>query len=116
MKIHGLLCAAMLLGSGVAHAAKSWDTATLTDVRPLAPPSNAKKENKHQQYDLVVTDKGETYTCRYDGKGSFKPTEFPVGSNVRFQLNGQKGEVKNERGDSSAKCKIVRVEVAKQQP
>jgi hypothetical protein len=112
MKIRGLVCAAMLLGSGVAYA-KSWDPATLTDVQPLTAPT---KQNKHQGYDLLVTDKGQTYTCRYNGKGSFKPTDFPVGSQVQFKLNGQKGEVKNQAGNSNAKCAIVRVQVAEQKP
>jgi hypothetical protein len=108
MKIRLVVVAAVALGSGIAYA-KDWDTATLKDVQPLTAPT---KHEKHQGYDLVIGDKGENYTCRYDGKGSFKPTDYPVGSQVTFKLDGQKGKVRDMAGHHQVSCRVVRVEAA----
>ncbi|MGI8771562.1 MAG: hypothetical protein ACR2JE_08995 [Acidobacteriaceae bacterium] len=106
------MVAALSPASGRAYA-KTWDTATLKDVQPLTAPS---KHDKHQGYDLSISDNGEVYTCRYDGKGSFKPTDYPVGSQVTFNLNGQKGKMRDMAGQHQVSCRVVRVESAGSRP
>ncbi len=113
MKMRWILCPGLLValaalsqGDGMAYA-KTWDSATLKDVQPLTAPT---KHEKHQGYDLLISDNGEVYTCRYDGKGSFKPTDYPVGSQVTFHLDGQKGKMRDMAGKHQVSCRVVRVE------
>lgn len=100
--------AAIFPASGLGYA-KTWDTATLKDVQPLSAPT---KHDKHQGYDLSISDNGEVYTCRYNGKGSFKPTDYPVGSPVTFRLDGQKGKMRDMAGQHQVSCRVVRVEAS----
>ncbi len=47
------------------------------------------------------------YTCRTSDK--LKATEFVVGSQIRYEIDGNNAKVKNSSGKQT-KCTIVRVE------
>ena len=79
---------------------------TLKDVRPAG---TTDKTHKHQQYDLsFVSALGKDYTCRTSEKTSVKATDLIVGSNVNYQVEGNKGKVKTATGKQLS-CTIVRV-------
>jgi gentisate 1,2-dioxygenase len=85
---------------------KDSGTTTLKDVQPVGVTD---KKHKHQQYDLsFVTSTGKDYTCRTGEKTSVKATDLVVGSNVNYQVDGNKGKVKTSVGKQLS-CTIVRV-------
>ena len=88
-----------------ALAASPIQTATLKDLQPVG---TTNKQQKHQQYDLVIDTPSNEYVCRSKLGNTVKPTQFVVGSTVEFKLNGQNGEAKNSAGNK-VKCGIVRV-------
>jgi hypothetical protein len=81
-------------------------TTALKDFQPFG--TIDKKTHKNQQYDLSFAAVGKLYTCRSVEKESLKATDFVVGSDVQYQINGDKGKVKNASG-KQAECTIVRV-------
>jgi gentisate 1,2-dioxygenase len=84
------------------------DTGTTT-LKDLQPAGTTDKNHKHQQYDLsFVSSTGKDYTCRTSEKKSVKATDFVVGSNLNFQVDGNKGKVKTSAGKELS-CTIVRV-------
>jgi gentisate 1,2-dioxygenase len=95
-----------VVASSLLAATKESGTTTLKDFQPAG---TTGKNHKHQQYDLsFVTSTGKDYTCRTSEKTSVKATDFVVGSNVSYQVDGTKGKVKSSAG-KSLDCKIVRV-------
>jgi len=87
-------------------AKKLQGTMTLQDSQPNGTPD---KDHKHQAYDLSFQTEGKHYTCRTDPKKSMDATDFVVGTEMNYKIDGNKGEIKNHDG-KSVKCKIVRVE------
>jgi uncharacterized protein YcfJ len=81
-------------------------TTTLKDFKPAG--STDKKTHKNQQYDLSFAASGKQYTCRTNEKESLKATDFVVGSDVTFEISGNKGKVKSADG-KKAECTVVRV-------
>ena len=95
----------MVAFTGVA-ATKEAGTTTLKDVQPVG---TTDKKHKHQQYDLsFVSSSGKNYTCRTSEKKSVKATDLVVGSNVHYEVKGDKGKVKTPDGKQLS-CTIVRV-------
>ena len=87
-------------------ATKESGTTTLKDVQPVG---TTDKKHKNQQYDVsFVSSTGKDYTCRTSQKTSVKATDLVVGSDVNYQLNGDKGKLKTS-GGKQLSCKIVRV-------
>jgi len=85
---------------------KDSGTTTLKDVQPAG---TTDKQHKHQQYDLsFVSALGKDYTCRTSEKTSVKATDLVVGSNMNYQVDGNKGKVKTATGKQLS-CTIVRV-------
>ena len=78
----------------------------LKDVQPTG--STDKKTHKNQQYDLSFAASGRQYTCRTVEKESLKATDFVVGDNVKYEISGDKGKVKNT-GGKQIECTVVRV-------
>jgi uncharacterized protein YcfJ len=97
-----ILAAAMTAAAG----SKIEGTAALKDFQPTG--TTDKKTHKHQQYDLSFAAMGKLYTCRSVEKESLKATDFVVGSDVTYQINGDKGKVKDARG-KEVECTIMRV-------
>ncbi|MBV8810244.1 MAG: hypothetical protein JO033_16360 [Acidobacteriaceae bacterium] len=93
--------------------AKDSGTTTLKDVQPVGVTD---KKHKHQQYDLsFISSTGKDYTCRTGEKTSVKATDLVVGSNVNYQVDGNKGKMKTSAGKQFS-CTIVRVAIAPASP
>jgi gentisate 1,2-dioxygenase len=85
---------------------KDSGTTTLKDVQPVG---ITDKKHKHQQYDLsFATLAGKDYTCRTGEKTSVKATDLVVGSNVNYQVDGNKAKLKTSAGKQLS-CTVVRV-------
>jgi hypothetical protein len=98
----------MLAGVLAASAAKKdQGTTNLKDVQPAGTTDN--KEKKEQQYDFIFEASGNHYTCRTSPKTSVKATDFVVGSDVKYEIDGDKGKLKTPAG-KEVKCTVVRVE------
>ena len=93
-----LMCATSFAGD------KLKGTTTLKDLQPTG---NTDKNRKNQQYDLLFTDTGKKYTCLTTDK--IRATDFVVGSDLKFEIGGDKAKLKNAHG-KELKCTIVRVE------
>ncbi|MGA9545675.1 MAG: hypothetical protein WBQ85_19025 [Candidatus Sulfotelmatobacter sp.] len=89
-----------------AAGSKIEGTTTLKDFQPFG--TVDKKTHKHQQYDLSFAAMGKLYTCRSVEKESLKATDFVVGSDVTYQINGDKGKVKSASG-KEVECTVMRV-------
>ena len=81
-------------------------TTALKDFQPFG--TIDKKTHKNQQYDLSFAALGKLYTCRSIEKESVKATDFVVGSDVQYQINGDKGKVKSASG-KQVECTVMRV-------
>ena len=80
-----------------------------TKLEDLQPAGTADKENKNQMYDFLFISSGNRYTCRTSRKTELKATDFVVGNDVRFEIDGDKVKLKSMAGKET-KCKVVRVE------
>ena len=89
-----------------AAGSKIEGTTALKDFQPTG--TTDKKTHKNQQYDLSFVASGRQYTCRTNEKESLKATDFVVGSDVKYEINGDKGKLKNT-GGKQVECMIVRV-------
>jgi len=89
-----------------AAGSKIEGTTTLKDFQPAG--TTDKKTHKNQQYDLSFAASGKQYTCRTIEKDSLKATDFVVGSDVKYEIGGNKGKVKSSSG-KQVECTIVRV-------
>jgi hypothetical protein len=89
-----------------ASASKIEGSSTLKDFQPTG---TTDKEHKHQAYDVTFIASGKQYTCRTDSDKSTDATDFVVGSEIKYQINGKKATIKTHE-DKKLDCKIVRVE------
>ncbi len=80
-----------------------------TTLKDLQPTGTTDKSHKHQQYDFMFEASGNRYTCRTSEKTSLKATDFVVGNDVKYEIDGDKGKLKNTSG-KEVKCTVVRVE------
>ena len=97
-----------LVGALTASAAKKDAGATtLKDVQPAG--TTDAKDKKKQQYDFIFEASGNHYTCRTSPKTSVKAVDFVVGSDVKYEVDGEKGKLKTAAG-KEVKCIVVRVE------
>ena len=88
-------------------AKKDAGTTTLKDVQPAG--TTDTKDKKKQQYDFIFEASGNHYTCRTSPKTSVKAIDFVVGSDVKYEVGGDKGKLKTTAG-KQVKCTVVRVE------
>lgn len=102
LRVLGLLV--MVALSAFAGTKDSGST-VLKDVQPAGTPSNKKEK---QQYDLSFASVSKSYTCRTNENKKVNATDFVVGSNVTYQVNGNKGKIKTAAG-KHVECTIVRV-------
>jgi gentisate 1,2-dioxygenase len=106
------LTLSIILIASPAFAAKINGSTTLKDVQPTG---TTDKEHKHQAYDLSFSDKGKGYTCRTDSDKSMNATDFVVGTQIKYEVNGNKGKIETPEG-KKVECKIVRVEASPATP
>ncbi len=88
-------------------AKKDKGTTTLKDVQPAG--TTDTKDKKKQQYDFIFEASGNHYTCRTSPKASVRAIDFVVGSDVKYELDGDEGKLKTTAG-KQVKCTVVRVE------
>lgn len=80
----------------------------ITTLKDFQPMGTTDKTHKHQQYDLSFAASGKQYTCRTDEKESLKATDFVVGSDLKYEIGGNKGKLKSASG-KQIECTIIRV-------
>ena len=105
-KLGAILILVTLCAVTATAAEKQKGRANLQDVQPAG---NTDKKNKNQQLDFSFEASGMHYTCRTSHKTSVKATDFVVGHDVDYEINGDNGKLKNKSG-KAVKCKVVRVE------
>ena len=105
-KFEFAVLAVLMCSLTISAGSKQKGTTTLKDLQPAG---TIDKKNKNQIYDLTFTAAGNNYTCRTSHETKLQATDFIVGENVGFELDGDNGKLKNVAG-KSVKCKIVRVE------
>ena len=81
----------------------------ITNLKDVQPAGETDKKKKNQQYDFIFDAVGMHYTCRSSHSKSVNVTDFVVGSDVNFEINGNKGKLKNTWG-KKVDCTVVRVE------
>jgi hypothetical protein len=97
---------ALMLTVNATAASKDSGQTTLKDLQPAG---ITDKKHKNQQYDLsFVSTSGKNYTCRTAEKTKLKATEWVVGSDLTYEVNGTKGKLKGSSG-KQVSCSIVRV-------
>lgn len=101
LRVFGLL---VIFALSAFAGAKDSGSTVLKDVQPAGTPSKKQK----QQYDLSFASASKSYTCRTNEKKKLNATDFVVGSNVTYQVNGNKGKIKTAAG-KQVECTIVRV-------
>jgi hypothetical protein len=100
------LCTLLAFATALAAGTKDSGATTLKDVQPFG---TTDKQHKHQQYDLSFQGtSGRDYTCRTKSGDSIKATDIVVGSNITYEVNGDKGKVKITGGKQFS-CTVVRV-------
>jgi hypothetical protein len=102
-----VLLLTMVCAFKASAAKKDAGTTTLNDVQPAG--TTDTKEKKNQQYDFIFEASGNHYTCRTGPKTSVKAVDFVVGSDVKYEVDGDKGKLKTTAG-KEVKCTVVRVE------
>ena len=98
--------AVLLFALTATAAKKDTGSTTLKDLEPVATTS---KQNKNQQYDFTFESSARRYVCRTSPKTSVKATDFVVGTELKYEVNGNKGDLKSTSG-KQVKCTVVRVE------
>jgi len=82
-------------------------TTTLKDSQPYGVKD---KEHKHQAYELSFQAAGKSYLCHTDPDKSMNATDFVVGTDIKYKIDGEKVKIKTTK-NKELQCKIVRVEV-----
>ena len=90
-----------------AFAAKKVEGTTI--LKDSQPTGTTDKEHKRQVYDLSFNAAGNLYTCRTSSDKSMNATDFVVGSQMTYQIDGKKAKLKTPEG-KEVECKVVRVE------
>jgi hypothetical protein len=86
-----------------------------TTLKDSQPTGTKDKEHKHQAYDLSFNAVDKAYTCRTDPNKSMNAIDFVVGSDVKYEIDGNKVKIKTSEG-KQVECKVVRVEALPTSP
>ena len=105
MRKHSILILILCLAGPAFAAQKQTGTTKLVNVNPAG---TTDKKHKHQQYDFTFDAQTHEYTCRSKEGDKINATDFVVGSNIDYQVKGNKGKVKGATG-KQVSCTIVRV-------
>jgi hypothetical protein len=105
MRIDKRIFLLLLLAMPTFAADKQKGTTTLKDIQP----AGTDKDHKRQQFDFFFDASGTKYTCRTKDDAKLKATEWPVSSNITYEIDKEKAKVKNNKG-KQVECTIVRVE------
>ncbi len=109
-RLSAVLFLVLICAITAAAGKKDSGTTTLKNLDPAGTPGTQGKKNKKtkQQFDFSFEASGKTYTCRTNEKTSVNATDFVVGSNVNYEIDGDKGKLRSPAG-KEVKCTIVRV-------
>ena len=110
-RLNGVLFLLLIFVTTTAAAGKKDSgTTTLKNLEPAGTPGTQGKKNKKtkQQFDFSFEASGKIYTCRTSEKTTVSATDFVVGSNVNYEIDGDNGKLKSAAG-KEVKCTIVRV-------
>jgi hypothetical protein len=80
-----------------------------TKLRDVQPAGTTDKNHKKQQYDFTFDSATHEYTCRSGEKDKVNATDFVVGSEIQYQVQGNKGKVKSLSTGKQVGCMVVRV-------
>ena len=105
MRNLSILVLALCLSGTALAAQKEAGTTKLVNVEPAG---TTEKGHKHQQYDFTFDGQSHEYTCRSKEGDKINATDFVVGSNIDYQVKGNKGKVKSSSG-KQVSCTVVRV-------
>jgi hypothetical protein len=105
MRNVSILALALCLTGTAFAAQKETGTTRLNNVEPAG---TTDKKHKHQQYDFTFDAQTHEYTCRSKEGDKINATDFVVGSNIDYQVKGNKGKVKSSSGKEVG-CTVVRV-------
>jgi len=105
MRTLSIFAVALCLAGTALAAQKESGTTKLVNVEPAG---TTEKKHKHQQYDFTFDAPTHEYTCRSKEGDKINATDFVVGSNIDYQVKGNKGKVKSSTG-KEVSCTIVRV-------
>lgn len=97
-----VVCCALTATAGQ----KDKGATSLKDLKTVGSPD---KKNKNQEFDFVFEASGRHYVCRTSQKTKLKATDYVVGENLKYEIDGNKGKLKNPAG-KEVKCTVVRVE------
>jgi hypothetical protein len=101
-----LIVIALFLSILAFAANKESGNTTLKDAQPAG---TTDKKHKKQQFDLSFATAKNEYTCRTNENQKVQATDFVVGTDITFKIDGNKGQVKSTSTGKSAKCTLVRV-------
>lgn len=115
MRYKALAILVLLAATALTAVASKKESGTTT-LKDFQPAGTTDKKHKHQQYDLSFTTTANDYTCRSNENEKINATDFVVGSSISYQVNGNKGKVKNLSSGKQVNCTIVRVADQAQAP
>src|SRR5215472_16117030 len=101
----GMFALMLTLTANVNAGSKDSGKTTLKDVQPAG---TTDEKNKNQQFDFSFSASGKDYTCRTSHNTKLKATDFVVGTDLKYEVDGNKGKLKSSNG-KQVECSIVRV-------
>jgi hypothetical protein len=104
-KLNGILLLLLLAPVSIHAGGKQKGTTTLQDIQP----AGTDKDHKRQQFDLYFDASGTRYTCRTKDDAKLKATEWPVRTDIDYEIDKEKAKIKTRQG-KKVECTIVRVE------
>jgi hypothetical protein len=105
-----VLIAALLCSSLPTFAAQKKKGSTA--LKDLQPAGTTDKKQKHQRFDFTFDVSGTEYVCRSSEGSKLSAIDWPVGSNISYEVEKDKGKLKNAKGKEVG-CTVVRVEAIK---
>ena len=88
---------------------KEQGSASLKDFQPAG---TTDKKHKNQQFDFIFDVPTAEYTCRSKEGSKLKAIDWPVGTQISYEIDKDKGKVKNQKG-KKVDCTIMRVDPIK---
>ncbi len=80
-----------------------------TNLKDFQPAGTTDKKHKHLQFDFVFDAPTAEYTCRSKEGDKLKAIDWPVGAQISYEIDKDKGKVKNLKG-KKIDCTVVRVD------
>jgi hypothetical protein len=115
LKLCTITCLAAVITVPALAAQKVEGVAMLKDSQPAGVPNKHDKHMKHQVYDLTFDAAGNEYVCRTNGDKSMNPTDFVVGRQMHYEVDGKKAKITSPE-NKKVECQVVRVAIASAAP